>query len=662
MTLLNLIQKSVDTRPLLHFYQGFRRYRSISLAEIDLESTFIAKKLVHDYPNQSHMILSLPNCPEFVTIFFGILKAGKIPVPVTTADYVSENYYNDLKKHIRLIFKDAPWIEQQDVQAYRSQHLAKVHNQARLPILNSTDIALIQMSSGSTDLPKAILLSHKNILTNMSQIKEGMKVTEFDVLSSWLPFYHDMGLIGGLLSAIYNKVEAHFMTPSDFLASPLKWAKSVDQTSTTIIMGPNLLYRQLTTRISEQQAKNLNFSNIRLALCGSEPVHVGVLRAMAGHFAVSGFDSHSIFPVYGMAENALAVCFPQIGDGLREHNERGQSVVSCGRPLRDVKLRVVSESGRLALPGEVGEVQIVSPSMTQGYFENEQATKDLFCESWLRTGDLGFIKDHELYICGRKKEVVILNGKKYFPGDLEAQITNLKVPGAGRSAVFQPTGQEGYWVAVESKTWNPIQRKMIKQEVGAHLQNYTWKKPDQIILVAPCNLPRTSSGKLKRVHLQNLDEAKRLLRAERKWIQDLLSSKLSFLKQVAKYLVEGQRISSTSTANRKNEKSPDFYLREIVSTSFAEVMGLPKNKVNFEKSFFEYSLESVQIVQLNLKIEEELRRNRITVGPRIELTDFIQFRNLEDLVIYIKNAMTNVSQKPDGDTYGSSRSEIATSL
>jgi acyl-CoA synthetase (AMP-forming)/AMP-acid ligase II/acyl carrier protein len=621
MTLIDLLRPKPSKPFYLHFYEGFRLVNSLTPQEIDEGSHQVALALIERGHIQKPVVLSLPNCAEFVVCFFGILKAQCIPVPVASPSYMSEYSFRQLKQHLEGILGDCLWISQEGDGVCPRDLLTK--SLGALPTAIPSDTALIQFSSGSTHEPKGVVLTHSQVLTNIEQIKQGMQVTSKDVLSSWLPFYHDMGLIGGVLSALYNQVESHFMSPADFLASPTRWLKTVASTKTSIIMGPNLLYRHLLRRVKKPVLENLDLTSVRLALCGAEPVQFKLLKQAAEYLSTSGFRKNALFPVYGMAENCLAVSFPDCGQELKVEKFGDSELASCGKALNGIEIRIIDEKGDAVGEGRLGEIQFRSPSMTKGYYKNSKATAALFVNGWLRTGDLGILKDGEIYIAGRSKEVIILNGKKYFPQELEERVGLLQDSKVGRSLAFQVFGEAGYRIAVETKEWRPWRRKEMRQQISEILQKWTWETPSQIHLVAPCTLPRTSSGKLQRTLMKSQKMVGWISGHERTYFMRLSQSYWQRIKIIRRYM-----FSKTRPALRTNQ------IEDLVKVTFAEVMQIPAGSINMKKSFFSYNMESVHVVQLNVLLQKKMScQGR---PSEISLHDFIQLRDLQELCQYLK--------------------------
>ncbi len=635
-----LYKSNPDNR--LYFYEGFSPNKIATVRDLRNSSQVLAAALIRSNLNQSlggqPVLICLPNCFEFAVSFFGVIMAGGIPVPMTTAQYVTRDYFKSLCQHIgqitnaQICLTFEKTIPNFKIKCFSPSQILKDSQQPLredfLSEISAQSLAMLQFSSGSTVEPKGVQLTHQMILANLEQIRQGMQVTNKDILNSWLPFYHDMGLIGGLLSVLYNDVEAHFTTPSDFIASPEKWLKSVVDTKSTVMMGPNFLYKNLVKRISPQVRKTLDLSNIRLALSGSEPVSEKICEEFCATYSQSGFNSKAFFPVYGMAENTLAITFPQVHAGIKtlevtdkNSSEFGQKFVSCGRPLKGIDLRISDEKNQILSEGQVGEVQYRSPSMTMGYWNASDKTKALFTDDgWLRSGDLGFVHNHELAITGRIKDLIIVNGRKFYPQDLESLTSETSTLKSGfkmgRTAAFSYS--EAYALVVETKEWLPGRRRALKKYLAEKSYAFTMRNPSHVYLVAPCVLPRTSSGKLKRFVLKEWQSQGVLKKHEGLFLIDWFATEIRMMAEIFRYLKK----------NRKSKALDDStVLMNYLAFVFSEVIRVQPDKVSLEKSFLDYQLDSVQIIQLNTRLKEEL--------VEIPLLDFLNIQNLVQLRNYI---------------------------
>jgi fatty-acyl-CoA synthase len=384
------------------------------------------------------------------------------------------------------------------------------------------DIAMIQFTSGSTGQQKGVVLSHRNLLSNIRAIGEAAKFIPSDVSVGWLPLYHDMGLIGNLLTSLVWGMPVVLLPPLHFIRRPSSWLKAMHDYKGTLSAAPNFAYSLCVKKVSNSALAEFDLSSWRLALSGAEPVDPRTVKAFIEKFSACQFDQGAFFPVYGMAESCLAVSFPPIGRGPKfEHIDRrrfentGEALaaqsedetltcVSVGFALPHHELRIVGENGAVLAEARLGEIEIRGPSLMQGYYKNEAATAEVMrAGGWLRTGDLGFLKDGELYVTGRRKEMIIKGGKNYFPQDIEAAAAGVKGVRVGCSAAFglwnSKRGTEDMILVCETRLAqdDPARqdlayqiRRKVQQEIGA--------SPDVIFLVALGTVPKTSSGKIQR--------------------------------------------------------------------------------------------------------------------------------------------------------------------
>ena len=305
-----------------------------------------------------------------------------------------------------------------------------------------SDVAFLQFTSGSTSRPKGVVLTHDNLLTNIHCfMRDGLHAGDgTDVGVSWLPLYHDMGLIGFVLAPLVTKNTTVFLPPLLFLKRPATWLQVISRHKGTISYGPNFAYALACKRIRERELEGVDLSSWRVAGCGAEPIRPETLETFAATFAKHGFKKEALLPSYGMAESSLAICFTELGEGMKtlsvdpgalwgegvvkvDDGEKSVRLVSCGKafPGHEVEVFAETDGASTAPLGQdrVGELRLRGPSLMRGYWEDEERTKDAFAGNYLKTGDLGFLHDGHVYICGRSKEVIIVNGRNYYPQDIE---------------------------------------------------------------------------------------------------------------------------------------------------------------------------------------------------------------------------------------------------
>jgi fatty-acyl-CoA synthase len=279
------------------------------------------------------------------------------------------------------------------------------------------DLAFVQFTSGATSEPKGVALTHRNVCENVNAINgpSGLATTEADSAVTWLPLHHDMGLVGMALGPLYASRPAVFLPTHAFVRRPAEWLRAISRHRATVSFAPNFAYDLCVRRVKMSDLEGVDLSCWRVAGCGAEPIHAPTLAAFAERFRSAGFRETSFLPGYGLAEHVVAATFAPRDRPIRTDG----ALVSCGVPLPGHRLRIVNENGADLSEREVGEILLSGPSVMQGYFENGRVTRDQVHEGWLRTGDLGYLAAGELYVCGRLKDLIIANGRKIHPQDLE---------------------------------------------------------------------------------------------------------------------------------------------------------------------------------------------------------------------------------------------------
>jgi fatty-acyl-CoA synthase len=386
-----------------------------------------------------------------------------------------------------------------------------------LPSIGAHDIAFIQYTSGTTGKPKGATISHGSLVANAFAIAHGLALGEADVGASWLPLFHDMGLVGVLLTSICHPYPVHVMSPESFVMNPRRWLDLISRVGATLSAAPNFAYDLCVSKAAD--AGDIRLDSWRVALNGAEPVHARTVSRFADCFAPRGFRVDATMPVYGMAEATLAVAFPELGakfDVLsldrqaleregraRVHEGSGAyHAVSVGRPIAGTTLEIVDDAGRIVPEGTVGRILVSGPSLMVGYFRNEVASADALAGGRLHTGDLGFIHGGRLFVSGRAKELIIKGGRNLHPYDIERVAAEVEGLRDGCVAAFgrpnRQTGTEDLVVVAETAHADPTVRDRIASHVRAELLSVLGVKPDEVQLRAMGTLPRTTSGKIRR--------------------------------------------------------------------------------------------------------------------------------------------------------------------
>jgi acyl-CoA synthetase (AMP-forming)/AMP-acid ligase II len=389
-----------------------------------------------------------------------------------------------------------------------------------------SDLAMIQFSSGTTVDPKPVALSHRAVVSQVialnSHWPDGDDVVHSGV--SWLPLYHDMGLIGCIISALERPGWLTLIPPEVFLFRPAVWLRAISTTRATISVAPNFAYSLCVDRIKNDQLEGVDLSSWRVALCGAEPVVPRVLRRFVDRFAAVGFRPEALTPVYGLSEATLAVTFSDLGrpfssrrfdreelsrTGRAEPADDGIELVSLGRPLPGVELRIVDDDGRDVPDGRVGTVLVSGSSVMEGYFGRDDATREVLRDGWLDTGDLGFRLDGELFLTGRKKDAIILRGLSHSPTEIEAAADEVEGVRTGCTAAvsFLPDGADGevLLLLVETRGGREeVDREALAETCRTAVRRATGLSVDLVEVLEPGTLPRTSSGKLRRAEALRL--------------------------------------------------------------------------------------------------------------------------------------------------------------
>jgi acyl-CoA synthetase (AMP-forming)/AMP-acid ligase II len=444
----------------------------------------------------------LPTGTDFMDAFFGALFAGAVPVPLYPPVRLArlEEFHDRTARMLqaigaRIVLSDARVSRLLGVAVSSARpelglqpvELGEEFEEPATP----DDLALIQFSSGTTRDPRPVALTQRNIMANAAAIDSFVPRDDAQAGVSWLPLYHDMGLIGCLLLAVVHPGPLTLMGPELFLARPALWLRAISRRRATLSVAPNFAYGLCARRVRDEEMTGVDLSSWRFALCGAEPVAPAVLRRFADRFARWGFDPRAFMPVYGLSEASVAVTFTPPGRGPKTRQHEGRELPSVGAPLPGMDVRI--EDGRILVRG---------PSIMSGYFGNPAATREAIRDGWLQTGDLGFIEDGELYVSGREKDVVILRGRNHAPQEFEEALDGLAGVRAGCAAAVGFASEQGeeLLLLVERTSDDPS----LADSISARVVERTSIKPHQIHLLAPGTLPRTSSGKLRRAEALRL--------------------------------------------------------------------------------------------------------------------------------------------------------------
>jgi 1-acyl-sn-glycerol-3-phosphate acyltransferase len=492
--------------------------------------------------------IMLPTGSEFFHAFLGALLAGCVPTPIypplrraQIEDHLRRQagilrnaraFILIASKETRLFARIVRALAPDLRRVVTVEELRRpTAGESRL-IPHGDDLALLQYTSGSTGDPKGVMLTHDNLLANIRAIGQIFRVTPDDVVVSWLPLYHDMGLIGNWLGGLYHACPVVVMSPLSFLARPERWLWAIHRYRGTLSAGPNFAYELCVRKIGESQIEGLDLSSWRMAGNGAEEISPTTLESFCARFAAHGFRREVMTPMYGLAESAVALTSTPLGRGaaidriLRkplalsgravpagDSLEPVAEFVSCGLPIPGHEVRIVGASGRELGEREEGRLEFRGPSATSGYLRNPDKTRELIRGGWLDSGDLAYIAGGEVHVTGRIKDVIQRAGRNLYPDEIEAAVS--EVPGVrrGRVAVFghrDPTrGTDGLVVMAETKTRDPARREGIRDGIRDIVAAITDLPPDDILLARPGTILKTASGKIRRAACHELYAAGR---------------------------------------------------------------------------------------------------------------------------------------------------------
>ena len=489
--------------------------------------------------------IMLPTGADYFYSFLGILLAGGIPVPIYPPARPSQ-IEDHMRRHAGILSNAQAQvlITMPEAKALalllRSQvtSLSDVVTPAEIvngtaqhihPAAKPDDIAFLQYTSGSTGSPKGVVLTHANVLANLNAMGRALEVDSSDVFVSWLPLYHDMGLIGAWLGSLYYGFRLVAMSPLTFLARPQSWLRAIHRHAGTMSAAPNFAYQLCARRIDERELEGLDLSSWRLAFNGAEPVSADTLDEFAARFGKYGLRRDAIMPVYGLAECTVGLAFPPLRRGPKidrvDRNtfaNTGRAVpvneaagdalrfVACGHPIPGHQIRIVDNAGRELSEREEGHLQFNGPSATQGYYRNPEETRRLFDGAWLDSGDYAYIAEGDVYLTGRAKDLIIRAGRNVYPYELEEVVGDIPGIRKGCVAVFGSTDPrtnvEHIVVLAETRETDVEVRDKLKQRINDVAFDTIAMTPDDVVLVPPHTVLKTSSGKIRRTACRELYE------------------------------------------------------------------------------------------------------------------------------------------------------------
>jgi acyl-CoA synthetase (AMP-forming)/AMP-acid ligase II len=553
-TLIDLLHYRALTQPeqkaFTFLQNGEIEAGSLTYQELDQQARAIAVQLQKMGASQERVLLLYPTGLEFISAFWGCLYAGSVAIPAPMPDPIrmkralprlealikdaralfvltpARNYsqLREMSLQFSEEFKTVNWIISDQIPYQLAQNWQQ-------PDLNGDSLAYLQYTSGSTSTPKGVMVTHGNLMHHCAYLQEAWGYSPESVAATWVPHFHDYGLVDGLIQPLYVGIQCYLMSPVAFYMRPIRWLQAISQYRVTHSQGPNFAYEHCLNRSKPEEYRTLDLGSWQTASNGAEPIRPETIERFIATFEPYGFRQEALYPAYGMAEATLLIATKRHGeapavltvlaDALEKNRivvssieqEKGvRSLVSCGPPIGEFKAVIANpETLTQCQPSEVGEIWVSDPSVTAGYWNRDEQTKQTFCAyladsgegPFLRTGDLGFLQEGELFITGRIKDVIIIRGRNHYPQDIELTVEKSHPalrPSHGAAFGLAIKGEER--VIVVQEVERSYQRRLDVEEVVGNMREAVRDEHElqlyTVILIKAGSIPKTSSGKIQR--------------------------------------------------------------------------------------------------------------------------------------------------------------------
>ena len=644
-TLIELLEANRRFPRAITYHEGEKDARTVAFAELHERALGILHHLqkLGARPGDK-LILFLGNNEQFIDAFWAAVLGGIVPVPIALG--ISDEHRHKLLRIARRLGEPLIYTERRSLErigtfaaetdqtetfqalrrrAFLVDDLDDISRAGKVHTARPEDVAFIQFSSGSTSEPKGVVLTHGNILANARGSTEVAGFNAEDVSLSWMPLTHDMGLIGFHLIMFFNRVHTHLMPTDLFVRRPLLWLQLASRIRATILCSPNFGYKHYLKVLGDRPVDDLDLQSVRLIFNGAEPISVALCRQFLSRMAPARLNANAMYPVYGLAEASLAVSFPAPGAPLRtlvvnRHGltvghevqplpaaqREGIELVSEGKAIPYCSVRIADDEDRPLPEERVGHLHIRGDNVTRGYFENPEANAAAFtADGWLRTGDLAVVHQGELYVTGRAKEIIFVNGQNYYPHDLESILQPVeglelgKVVAAGVRAAGEASEQLALFVLHRGEVEDFVAlanaaARRINEQTGLEVAN----------VVPVKRIPKTTSGKIQR-HL--LEEA---------YANGEFDAQLKALAALRE--ARGGGGGARSAIEEK--------LKGICETA------LGGRRVDVTDNLFELGASSLKLIEIHEQIDREY-------PGKIDLTELFDFPTIGELATHLEGKL-----------------------
>jgi amino acid adenylation domain-containing protein len=657
--LVDLLQRRVQQRPLQNAYtfliDGEAEEITLTYEQVDRRARAIAARLQPLQATGERVLLLYPPGLDYVTAFWGCLYAGATAVPaypprqnrsLLRLQAIAADAESTLALTTSSLLSKVDALTSQCPELKKLRWLAtetipdEMARQWQSPSLATDDLAFLQYTSGSTSVPKGVMVTHGNLLSNEQMIQEAFSQTEQSVIVGWLPLYHDMGLIGNVLQPIYVGAKCVLMSPVSFLQNPFRWLAAISRYRATTSGGPNFAYDLCVRKIGTEQRELLDLSSWEVAFNGAEPVREASMTAFAAAFAPCGFRMSAFRPCYGLAEATLLVSsqtrtqasplakFVE-AEALQNNlaiewtgdQKTHRSLVSCGQPPSGQQLYVFHpETLTACLPGEVGEICVSGPNVAGGYWNRPEETaltfkSNLSQEPLLRTGDLGVLLDGNLFVTGRLKDLIIIRGQNHYPQDIERTVEqshpSLRL-GSGAAFTVEADGEERLVVAQELSVRTQVNGAEIIQSIRDAIAEEHELQVHAVVLLKTGSIPKTSSGKIQRNACRE------------KFVSKTFDP-------VAEWeMVARSEIEDETELDIRSVESVEAWLRVAVGAK----VGIPASAIEVNRPISSYALDSLGAIELTHEIEA-------TLGVSLPMVSLLQSVSIAEIAAQTQRAASS---------------------